>query len=219
MRFCLLIAFATFIAFATTFGPLSIANAETWTSPDGFLSVTQPNSVTFNAVPSPPSPFIGLWVSNDDSTRLGVTKTPVPPNINLMQTAAEEGLAEQIGGEVTRLSTAQVAGYEVWRMNAKGTSAEITQAMVRNDGTVYKLMAVTVGQKPDEPTINQFIDSLAISESAKIITTETRPTTSERIKNTGGGIDLHNLSKTIGGAAALVGICLLIFFAIRGKDK
>ena len=213
MRLCFL------IAFATTFCPLSIANAQTWTSPDGFLSVAKPNSETFNAVPSPPSPFIGLWVSNDDSTRLGVMKTPIPPNIKLIQTSAEEGLAEQIGGEVTRLSTAQVAGYDVWRMKAKGISAEITQAMVRHDTTLYKLMAVTVGQNPDEQAINEFIDSLSILQSAKTVTTETSPTTSEPNKDLGGGIDFHNLSKSIGGFAALLGIGLLIYFAVRGKNN
>lgn len=196
-----------------------IAHVQTWTTPDGFLSVTQPNSETFTAVPSPPEPFVGLWVSNDESTSLGVMKTQIPTNIKLVQSSVEEGLAEEIGGEVTRLPTKKVAGYEVWRMKAKGTSAEITQAMVRHDGTLYKLMAITVGQNPDEQTNNQFIDSLLLSQSARTVASDTNRNPGEPNDNLGGGIDLHNLSKSIGGFAAILGIGLLIYFATRGKNK
>jgi hypothetical protein len=34
-----------------------------------------------------------------------------------------------------------------------------------------------------------------------------------------GGSDLHDISKSIGGFAALLGIGLLIYFATRGKSK
>ncbi|MDB4671898.1 hypothetical protein OAF34_07150, partial [Pirellulaceae bacterium] len=146
-----------------------VAHSQTWTTPDGLLTVTQPNAEIFTAVDSPPEPIVGLWVSHDDSTKLGVVKNQIPTNTKLIQSSVEKGLAEEIGGEVTRLPTKQVAGYEVWHMKATGTSAKITQAILRIDDTVYKLMAVTVGQNPDEQTINHFIDSLLISQSAKTV--------------------------------------------------
>ncbi len=196
-----------------------IAHAQTWTTPDGFLSVTPPNSETFIAAPSPPEPFVGLWVSGDESTRLGVMKTQIPTNIKLNQSSVEEGLAEEIGGEVTRLPTKQIAGHEVLHMKAKGPSAEITQAIVYHDGMLYKLMAATVGQDPDEQTIDQFIGSLSISQPARTVASNTARNPDEPNKSLDGGIDSHNLSKSIGGSAALLGIGLLIYFVTRGKNK
>ncbi len=196
-----------------------VAHSQTWTTPDGLLTVTQPNAEIFTAVDSPPEPIVGLWVSNDESTKLGVVKNQIPTNTKLIQSSVEKGLAEEIGGEVTRLPTKQVAGYEVWHMKATGTSAKITQAILRIDDTVYKLMAVTVGQNPDEQTINHFIDSLLISQSAKTVAPESNINPSEPNNNLDGGIDLHGFSKSIGGFAALLGIGLLIYFATRGKNK
>ena len=138
------------------------ANSQTWTSPDGFLSITPPDANEFQPMLTPPPPFVGLWVSNDETMKFGVMKTQIPPNIKLIQSSAEEGLAEEIGGEVTRLPTKQVSGHEVWKMTAKGASVEITQAMIRHDGALYKLMAVTVGGTPDAVAVNRFIDSLSI---------------------------------------------------------
>ncbi len=188
----------------------TIANAQTWTSPDGFLSVTPPDATQFQAIPTPPLPFVGLWVSNDESMKFGVMKTEIPPNIKLIQSSAEEGLAEEIGGQVTRLPTKRVTGHEVWNMTAKGPSAEITQAMVRHDGALYKLMAVTIGGNPDAASINRFIDSLSIVQPA------TQPQ-SRPVQDIGRGVDLHNLSKTIGGLGALLAIGLLVYLVTRGK--
>lgn len=146
-------------------------------------------------------------------------KTEIPIHIKIKQSSAEEGLAEEIGGKVTRLPTKQVAGYEVWQMKAKGASAEITQAIVRHDGTIYKIMAATVGQNPDEQTIDQFIGSLVISQPARTVPPGTATSPGESNADLDGGLDSHNLSKSIGGFAALLGIGLLIYFVTRGKNK
>ena len=74
----------------------TVANAETWTSPDGFLSVTPPDATQFQTMPTPPPPFVGLWLSNDESIKFGVMKTEIPPSIKLIQSSAEEGLAEEL---------------------------------------------------------------------------------------------------------------------------
>ena len=195
------------------------AKSQTWTTPDGFLSITPPNENEFQAMPTPPAPFVGLWVSNDETMKFGVMKTQIPPNINLIQSSAEDGLAEEIGGDVTRLPTMRVAGYEVWKMTAKGPSAEITQAMVRHDGSLYKLMAVTVGGNPDAVAVNRFIDSLSLVQPSSAAEEPSRATNAQPVQDLGGGVDLHSLSKTIGGAGALLGIGLLVYFLTRGKNK
>jgi len=196
-----------------------LAKSQTWTSPDGFLSITPPDATKFKPIPSPPSPFVGLWVSDDQTMKFGVMKTQIPPNIKLIQSSAEEGLAEGIGGEVTRLPTKKVSGHEVWNMTAKGASAEITQAMIRHDGALYKLMAVTVGGNPDAVAVNRFIDSLSIVQRPSTNAQPSRPSDGQPVQDLGGGVDLHNLSKAIGGAGALLGIGLLVYSLMRGKKN
>lgn len=211
------IRFLTITAFVLALP--SLANSQTWTSPDGFLSMTPPDSNDFQPVPSPPSPFIGLWVSNDETMRFGVMKIQVPPNVKLIQSSVEEGLAEEIGGEVTRLPTKQVSGHEVWHMTGKGASVEIAQAMVQHDGALYKLMAATVGGNPDAFAVNRFIDSLSIVQPAEMNTEPSRQSGGQSVQDLSGGFDLHRLSKTIGGAGALLVIGLLIYILTRGKKN
>lgn len=192
-----------------------VAKSQTWTTPDGVLSITPPDAKEFQSVDSPPSPFVALWVSKDETIKLGVTKTQIPPNIKLVQSSVEEGLAEEIGGEVTRLPTRHVSGHEVWNMTAKGSSLEITQAMVQHGDTIYKLMAVTVGDQPDAAAVNRFMNSLSITQP----TTEQPTVPAQSATDAGGGVDSHNLSKAIGGAAALIGIGFVVYFLTRGKKS
>ena len=195
----------------------ALSHAQTWTTPDGFLSITPPDSTAFQAIPTPPAPFIGLWVSNDESMRFGVMKMQIPPTIKPTQSAVEEGLAEEIGGEVKRLPSRKVSGHEVWTMTAKGPSVDITQALVGHDGTFYKVMAATVGGAVDNESVNRFISSLAIAE--QLDAEPSKQSAAQPVQDLGGGVDLHNLSKTVGGAAALLGIGLLVYLIIRSKSS
>jgi hypothetical protein len=203
--------------FMFVFAP--IASSQTWTSPDGFLSITPPDVNQFKQMATPPSPFVGIWVSNDETMKFGVMKTQIPPKIQFIQSSVEEGLATEINGKVNRLPTKQVSGHEIWNMTAKGESVEITQAIIRHDGSLYKLMAVTVGGKPDVVAVNRFIDSLSIVQPASITAESSIQLGKQPVQSLGGGIDLHTLSKSIGGAAALLGIGLLVYYLTRGKKN
>ncbi len=196
----------------------AIANSQTWTSPDGFLSITPPDATVFQPIPTPPSPFVGLWVSNDETMKFGVLKTEIPPSIKLIQSSAEEGLAKEINAEVIRLPTKQVSGHEIWNMTAKGASVEITQAMIRHDSALYKLMAVTVGGKHDAVAVNRFIDSLSIVLPAPTTPESSAQSGAHPVQDLSGG-DVDNLSKSIGGAGALLGIGLMVYFLTRGKKN
>lgn len=205
----------TLVTLVLVFALPSLANAQTWTSPDGFLSITPPDANTFQAMPTLPPSFVGLWVSNDETMTFGVIKMQIPPTIKLIQSSVEEGLAEKIGAKVMRLPTREVSGHEVWNMTAKSPSVEITQAMVRHDGAIYKVMAVTVGGIADNESVNRFIGSLSIAEPSNA--QPPKQSAAHPIQDLSGGVDLHNLSKTIGGAGALLGIGLLVYLVIRGK--
>jgi hypothetical protein len=207
----------TLVASALVLALPALVNAQSWTSPDGFLSIMPPNANTFQAIPTPPPPFVGLWISNDESMKFGVMKTQIPPTIKLNQSSVEEGLAEEIGGKVSRLPTREVSGHEVWNMTAKGPSGEITQALIRHGGVLYKVMAATVGSTDDNESVNRFVGSLSIAEQSNA--QPSRQPAAQPVQDLGGGVDLHNLSKTIGGAGALLGIGLMIYFVIRGKKN
>ena len=144
-------------------------------------------------------------------------KMQIPPTIKLTQSKVEEGLAEEIGAEVKRLPSRKVSGHEVWIMTAKGPSVDITQALVGHDGTFYKVMAATVGGVVDNESVNRFISSLAIAE--QLDAEPSKQSAAQTVQDIGGGVDLHNLSKTVGGAAALLGIGLLIYLIIRSKSS
>ncbi|QDT50569.1 hypothetical protein Pan258_46480 [Symmachiella dynata] len=207
MKMCLLVA----LVFACGFPAL--ANAQTWTSPDGIMSLTPPDENEFQAVPNPPEPFIVLWLSNDDTKRFGVIKMDIPREMKISQSSVEEGLAEEVGAEVTRLPTKHVAGHEVLNMTGTSPSIDIRQAVFRHDDAAYKLMAATVGAPPDDEAINQFIDSLSIVAQAP-----TRP--NKRIeRGMGENADAHNFSKRIGGFGLLLAIGLVIYFLLRRIGK
>jgi hypothetical protein len=191
-----------------------MAAGQTWTSPDGFISLTRPDATQFQELPDPPPPFLGLWVSNDESMKLGIVKLNVPTNLKLIQSSVEDGLAEEIGGKASRLGTKIVSGHEVWCMAARGPSGEIIQAVLRHDDALYKLIAITVGDKGDDASVNRFIDSLSITQP-------TTPSPNQSVSHLGGGADsnmlLHELSKKIGGLSCLLAIGLLFYFFLRGK--
>lgn len=195
----------------------SVGAAQTWTSPDGFLTVTAPDAETFTAVPSPPDPFIALWVSRDESMRFGVARMQIPPEIQLIQSSAEEGFANEIGGKVRRLPAEPVSGHEVWKMKATAQSVEATQAMVRHGGTLYKVMAATVGREPDEVAIDDFVNSLSIAQPMQESRSSSVEPEEDPQRKLGGGSDMHNLSMTLGGAGALLGIACVAYLLIHGR--
>jgi len=200
----------SFQALATSLlflGLSPVATAQTWTSPDGFLTVASPDPTRFQKVPSPPAPFIGLWVSEDETVRFGVVKMEIPPGIKLLQSSAEEGLEEEMGVSVTRLPTKRISGHEVWIMSAKGESADITQSMIQNDAAIYKLMAITVSGSPDEGAVASFIDSLSINQS---------PSQAPSQRSDDSGIDTHNLSKRVASGAFIL-LAIAIYLRMRKR--
>jgi hypothetical protein len=190
---------------------------QAWTSPDGFLTVTPPDATSFQATPNPPPPFLALWTSEDQSMLLGIMKMDIPADIRLIQSSAEEGLAEEIGGRVTRLPTKTISGYEVWNMTAKGPAGEISQAMVRHGGTLYKLMALSFDSDHDAPLFSAFVDSMSISQPIPADSMRAKTPEAQLLQDLGAGVDRHKISKSIGGAGALLAIGLLVYFLLRGK--
>lgn len=206
----------TFVISLAMFALTAIAKAQDWSSPDGFLSVKPPNAQSFHAMPMPPSPFLALWVSQDGSTKLGVMQTQLPVSEQLPQASTEEGLADEVGGKVTRLPTKYISGHKVWAMTAQGPAYTCTQALVQDEYQLYKVMAITVGPAADQQAVDQFVGSLAIAQQ-KTAQPASTPSAIPPNRESSGGVDLHQISKVAGGIAVILGIGLVVYFAMRGK--
>lgn len=191
----------------------------TWTSPDGFLSVEIPDETRFQALPTPPPPFLVIWISNDESTKLGVMKTQIPPDRKFIQSSVENGFAKEMGGKVTRLPTKMVSGHEVWSMAGQTPSGEITQAIVRHNDAAYKLMGMTISGNPDTAAIDRFMNSLSITQPPPANAQPSTQLGSVPEKGPGDGLDFTDSSEKIGGASALLLIILIIYAISRGKAK
>ena len=189
-------------------GLVSIVTAENWTTPDGFLTVTKPSESEFEELASPPTPIVGYWSSKDGRLSLAVVIVDIPAQVVLNQASAEEGMAEEIGEPVTRLPTRKIGGFEVWTMTAKNSEAEITQAMLRNEGKLYKLMAIKHVNEPNPEEVNAFLGSVQLVESRPSLTTN-----EEREVLPESRLDLHNLSKRMGGIVLLALVALLAYWA------
>ncbi len=195
------------------------ASAGPWTSPDGFLTINEPDAAKFERITEPQPPFVALWISTDESTTLGVVMTPIPKHQKLIRSSAEEGFAEAIGGPVTRLTTTRLAGHEVWDMAGNSNAGVVRQAMLRHDATLYKVMAVTTGDDPDTSDGDNFVDSLSVEWVPDDSSQEKSWHGSPPLQDLGGGLDSHRLSKTLGGIGLLLGVIVLVYRFWRARKS
>jgi hypothetical protein len=168
----------------------SCAWAETWTSPDGILSVESPDAARFHSLATPPVPFLIIWKSDDEETMMGIVQADLPGGMQLVQDAMEDGYSKEVGAPVRRLPTKQVSGQEVWTMTANAPVGDVTQSVVRHNDVVYKLMVVTQPDSSDFGNINRFLNSLTITPAPS----EASPATT----NPGEDVDVNKLLGQVG---------------------
>jgi hypothetical protein len=181
----------------------SCAWAETWTSPDGILSVESPDAARFHSLATPPVPFLIIWKSDDEETMMGIVQADLPGGMQLVQDAMEDGYSKEVGAPVRRLPTKQVSGQEVWTMTANAPVGDVTQSVVRHNDVVYKLMVVTQPDSSDFGNINRFLNSLTITPAPS----EASPATT----NPGEDVDVNKLLGQVGAFAVFLGIGLVIY--------
>jgi hypothetical protein len=198
----------------------TVARAVEWTSPDGVIKITVPDAAKLEPLETPPTPFLALWMSADESLRIGVMQRPFPTHQGLLRSAADEGFAEEIGGSITAATTATNNGHEIWLTTASGSSNGTkmtgTQAIVRVNDSVYKIMAMTVGDAPvDDATIQTFLQSIqvtgtphpgGIAGSANASSGSKAPLTSDELT--------QNVSYQIGRAVGMILMILLVVWVV-----
>jgi hypothetical protein len=106
------------IAWCVATAMVATAAGEDWTSPDGAISVSPPDAARFVRLDDPPSPFLALWVSQDESLRLGVMKMGAPPQGKLNRAALKRAWRRSHGGSHRHQRSTE--GHELWLMTAQG---------------------------------------------------------------------------------------------------
>lgn len=129
------------------------ARGDDWTSSDGVIKVTIPNS-GFTRVENPPTNYLALWISHDETIRLGVAQIPYPRGAQLLRTNLEKGIAGA-GAEITASSTSTKDGHEVWG-NSTASSIEGVKnigqtSIVRVNDSIFALFSRRGGPRLQPP--------------------------------------------------------------------
>jgi hypothetical protein len=199
--------------------------ASEWKSPDGVISVEQPDLSKFKEV-LPGSPVLIAWVGKEKPIQLGVSQTSVPKNIpRLDQKSVEEGFSEEIKGKITNSSVGQISGHTVFMMTAQGKIYDkdiyATQHILPDpiDGKIYKIMVTSIGK--DELAS---VEAQNFLGSFKVLRAETPSDKIQSLIGSGkdnsdlSGFSLtHELSKKIGGACLLLLIVCIVILSLRKK--
>lgn len=206
----------TFAIVLSLFAP-SLSASE-WTTADGRVSVAVPQPERF-AQAEPTPPFAVIWVSHDGSVRLGVLTMTIPKGVKLVKASLEEGLVQEVNGELIDSSVDNLSGHQVYRMTARGKASEdalyVSQAVVGVEGTAYKAMAISTGSEPGADTdITRFLTSFRI-----LIPAEQNARNPTPQNSTGSELDTHELSKTLGGIGLLTLIVAILVLWVRRRQS
>jgi hypothetical protein len=198
--------------------------ASEWKSPDGAISVEQPDVSKFKEV-QPGSPVLVAWIGKDKPIQLGIIQMSIPKGITrLDQKSVEEGFAEEIKGKITNSSVGQISGRTVFIMTAQGKISDkdvfATQHILSDsiDGKIFKIMVTSIGKDElasDDARI--FLDSFKVLREIKASEESKSSIGSEKDKSNMSGASLtHELSKKIGGGCFfLLIVCIVVLWLKR----
>jgi hypothetical protein len=194
------------------------AVGEQWKSSDEKIAVTIPDAPGFVKVEAMP-PLI--WVSKDETIKLGVVEMAVPANTKLIQSALERGFAESIQGKIVASSKDVRAGHDVFVMTAQGklqdSEVYMTQAVVGLDGKLYKVMATGIGKDiRTDPDATRFIESLTI-----LVPPQAAPSTGQIPPPSPEDSWANQWSRKLGGMSMLLligcGVVLILRRIVKGS--
>jgi len=215
-------AAVVFVSVFTSIGSEAI-HAEQWTTKDGIISVTAPDSSRFQQQ-EPTPPMSVLWVSNDGVIRLAVVEIPMPKkNMPLIRSSLEKGAAEELHGKIVASSKSQQGNQPIFTMtvasDANGTPVFLSQSVAAVNGKAYKVMAVGVTKDTrSDPDAMSFVASYKIDPAAASGPAPTGASNENPQRADQSLIDA--LSQKIGGISLLVLIvCLAVVLITRKKGK
>jgi hypothetical protein len=203
--------------------------ADVWKTTDGNISVATPDASQFVEVGSTP-PLSVIWVSKDETIKLGVAEIPFRRGTKLVRSAVERGFAKETGGKIVASSAKQQAGHDVFDMTChwemSGNDVYTTQLVVAVGDKVYKVMATGIGKDTRvDPDAAAFVASLEILTPKQVVNSDPPESvrSSQPELNDSRESLVDRLSQRIGAISALILIVsviaiVLLRFAKRRKS-
>ena len=192
------------------------ASALEWKTPDGKLAVTVPDRPRFAEVDPPPPPLSAVWVTADETIRLGVVEQHSPPNTRLVRAAFEKALAQEINGKIVASSADVRRGHEVLTVTAHGSlqgdEVYITTSAFITGDRAYKLMAIGMGKDPRaDADAMKFIGSLRILvPNEKQVAEKSDIANPKQAADSGTSSSNQTEADRITGQIGAVGVLLLV---------
>ncbi|GAA4435859.1 hypothetical protein [Bremerella cremea] len=201
------------LALTLTMLSATYGKAEQWKSSDGVIVCEIPDSERFVEIqPDPPAKV--FWLSPDETLKLGIIESPAPIERKIIQSALEQGLAEDLDGEILDSTVVEKNGHQVFLISAAGGAlgddAILSQAIVKVGGKFYKLMVFGIGKDP-----RQNSDAQAFLNSLEIIPPYVEPTGSTETVTP----SLNDLSGKIGAYSLIALVVGIIILYSRKKSK
>lgn len=180
--------------------------ADRWTSDDGIVAITLPDSIEWIPIENPPPPLLMAWENEAGGARLAVVRSAFPAHIQAMPQALQEGFLEEIGGKITKFEKREVNGHVVHVMTAETTQDGhpmlVTQAVVQHGDHAYKAMALAANDDASlVKAAEEFVASL------EVLATPVAPPADDSQDE---GDRFHRLSKRLGGWGVIALVVLLL---------
>lgn len=189
----------------------TVCHADEWRSVDGQISLAQPSPERFQAGELTP-PMSVVWVSADESLKLGVVEMEHDQRLTINRQAMETAFANEIGGAITESSTDELAGFQTYTMTAVGSVSDVEihakQKVVAIASKVYKVMAIGVGTNVEDV---EDVDTLFASLKINAVPNSalSRATNPISKSNAGDLLDDTNKVDSISGKVGAAGVLLL----------
>ena len=201
-----------------------VSGAE-WRTTDGNISVAAPDASRFVQVDSVP-PLSVIWVSKDETVKLGVVEMPSRPDMELIQSSVEKGLANEMRGKIVASSAEKQEGHHVFLMTGHGEilgkEAYMTQAVVAVGNKVYKVMAAGFGKDTRvDPDATEFVSSFKVLTPKRVVNSDPPEDVrdSQPAPNDSSESLVDLLSQRIGGISALILIVCVIVIVLSRSTK
>jgi hypothetical protein len=142
------------------------AFAEVWTSPDGVITVTPPNSSKYDEV-EPTRPMLAEWTSKDKSSQFMVTQVPLPGDEKPTQESAVKLFLKSIQGKLVSSRSYTVGDCTVFEMSArgdlKGNPISAIRSIVVVEEQIYTVAAIGKGDSVlDSKDAKDFFGSFTV---------------------------------------------------------
>lgn len=196
------------------FGALPL-EAQEWMSPDREITVTVPTGYMEGVVPNQQEGVKStVWLSSDETIRLGVINMANPNQTPLSKKGLELGIAQEMNGKIVDSNIEEINGFDVYRITAEGRMGETPvfyeAAVVGIGKKVCQVLVFADGKEKFESVeVRGFINSMKINVKKSDFEDD----------QTSGEKRLEELAGKIGAYSLFILIVLIVLIIAIKKSK